>query len=461
MKNTLITLSAFFLVLIAGQNFSFAQESTPTPDPAIQRRKDEAEARKAEADARKAEIENRKAELENLKGTSEVSGDFVEKDIAAFRATRCAVSAMSSQLPKNVGPVFIWDQETADAISEYSVIVRQIDDLLDGFKTEFGNHGKIAGVNGMIPLPVTAALGPVLDILSLFRVDEKITGSKVTVDREELISMIAGEFNGTPEVYDPLKLSVLNQKSDLMEKLSDLLREYRRATALLKTIAETRAKIAKGNQEALGKKVTELQDKVDELEEKLANASAAQTPKIRKQLDTAKGELKAARKEQKDDKDAAEQKAVEFDGKYAAVVTALKRLIGLSDSVFGQFEPKSADADKKSGRSFASYLRAERILAIKKTASEVQGAKIPVWLDTRSPAAGGSMKQKGSPVTDVFTRGKSTKFSGGVVFSYRFVGFDGKIIQSDTISSYLEYSGMKADGKEKCQVWIGSERRNL
>ncbi len=124
MKNTLITLSAFFLVLTAGQNFSFAQESTPTPDPAIQRRKDEAEARKAEADARKAEIENRKAEIENLKGTSEVSGDFVEKDIAAFRATRCAVSAMAMKRPDGIGPVFIWDQETADAISEYSVLAR-------------------------------------------------------------------------------------------------------------------------------------------------------------------------------------------------------------------------------------------------------------------------------------------------------------------------------------------------
>ncbi|MBK7706559.1 MAG: hypothetical protein IPJ30_12475 [Acidobacteria bacterium] len=465
MNKTLIAATTF-LIIVGLSNATYSQtEPTPTPDPEIQRRKDkaaastaEAEARQKAAEARKQEIENRKNELENLKGTTTVTGDLIEKDIAAFRAASCAAGAITRTIDvSKVSAIVIFDQPTADALNEYSALIQHNGLIFQAFKEGFKDADVKLKATEKAGGPVTnisaaAILGPALDILALFKVDDKITGAKVTIERDDFVSMISTKLG--VQVYDPIRLVNLGEPSALLKSLNDLLVESRRASEMLKRISDRRAELLKGNQEALAETVKSKQKAVADLEEKLKKANARTKPAIQKQLAVAKLELAAAEKAAKDDLAAAKKQVEEFDADFANIIKDLNRLKSLAEAAIGQFEPsKGAEDDAPKGRSLVSYLRAEQVLAIINK-DDNDDTKQVAWLDARVAQAGGNVREKGSPIIDIFTRGKSITFSGGAVVSYRLVGMDGLVLASNTIMSYAPYSKLKKDADYDCRSWV-------
>lgn len=392
-------------------------------------------------------------EVEPLEGKVETEGDVpIEVKILAHRA----LGPIADQIVQAIGdkgsgkPLVIYDEGEINSLVHYQAFSVQLDLLTREYERLLGAYTGLTGdekarkaaldelekaqkaTTAFFPTLVGGALRSVIDVLSLFRTDVKVTSKDLTLDELALITAVSSRLERGiyhPAVFSP---NLLSGDSEMMGKLS-LLDGYRtRVDAALVVLKKEKAVL----EAAIAKDAAAIKEKTDEINkkkkeiEKATGAKKAKLEKEKEALEKQKSELEEGK--------SAKQ------GKVTQLSQAIENLTTIN-TLYATFQAALLATDESSGlNALTRLLRAEKLQTLMN--GDGNGNKAYTLL-LEIVAAGGSTKTS----QNLFTGGK-LRHSGGVVVSFVLFDSGGKMVAS---GSFDEHSGQR-----KFKSWGRSKNGN-
>jgi len=450
----------------------------------LEQEKKTAEFERDTVKARKEEQEAKfpKSSATALEGKTTVSdGAVIESQMISYlsmsRAANRIVNRISgfnqtgehNHMPVlSISNLAIYNERDVNLLLNYKVAKNQLTLLGEQYEQLLPKPVAPSGASAAMlltgPLSIASSfLGAFVDLTALLRTNVDIKGQTFDIEEAALVSEVFRAVRANDELSKtnlfypavvPPNIDA-NTPSDILTQLENLHLTRARVEKLVGDLDDVLKKIKKAEgaqkdlqaslEEIAGKKKKtdaeikrlkriygprpplEVQDRIEKLEEDLADLVQAETKATSDLADVNKKlpELTKTR----DDLQKKLNAKLKTDAGLEEAVTRLKAL----NEQLDKFVSELIKADNTTGmNSLTAYVRAENL-------KSALPDKNSYWLQLKVLKAGGNNRIKTNLIVDLFNGGNRLTHSGGTIVEYNLFDLNGRSVSSGTLAEYVDY----------------------